>query len=398
MSIGWSSVPSHNGDQRVGHEKIVGDTASLRAQHAPRVLHYPRDRCAELSSLCPQQPSTAVPVVARAERKPIARAGDFVGRVEAPSRVEIRARVTGYLEEVLFKEGDVIKEGAPLYRIEKGSFQAQFQQAEGALKRSRAAKVLSALQLARAEELLEKQVGSVVSRDQARALDQQNEGAVMADEANLATAKINLGYTDIICPITGKVGRTNITKGNVVSSGSGPLTVIVSQDPMYVTFPVSQREFLRAQARGEEVDISNIKARLHFADGRTYQREGSINFVDVQVDRSTDTILARAIFPNPDGALVDGQFVRIELEIGKPDEKVVVPHAALIADQEGIYVFTVEDGKAAVKRVKTGGESDTGVVIDQGLTGGELVIVEGLMLVRPGIEVRATPSRTLSGS
>jgi membrane fusion protein, multidrug efflux system len=349
--------------------------------------------------LAQQHPSMAVPVgVARAERKPISRAGDFVGRVEAPSRVEIRARVTGYLEEVLFKEGDPIKEGAPLYQIEKGSFQAQVQQAEGALKRSRAAKVLSALQLTRAEELLEKQAGSVVSRDQARALDQQNEGAVIGDEANLATAKINLGYTDIISPITGKVGRTNITKGNVVSPGSGPLTVIVSQDPMYVAFPVSQREFLRAQARGEEVDISDIKARLHFADGRTYQREGSINFIDVQVDRSTDTILARATFPNPDGALVDGQFVRIELETGKPDEKVVVPQAALIADQEGIYVFTVEDGKAAVKRVKTGGESDTGVVIDQGLNEGELVIVEGLMLVRPGIEVRATPSRTLSGS
>jgi membrane fusion protein, multidrug efflux system len=236
-----------------------------------------------------------------------------------------------------------------------------------------------------------------VARDQAQLQDQQAEAAIMTDEANLTTAQINFGYTDIVSPITGKVGRTNITKGNVVSPASGSLTVIVSQDPMYVSFPVSQREFLRAQAAGRQVDISNIKARLHFADGTTYQQEGRINFVDVQVDRATDTILARATFPNPAGALVDGQFVRIELESGKPEEKVVIAQAALIADQEGVYVFAVEDGKAAVKRVKPGDEIDAGVVIDQGLTGGELVIVDGLLLVHPGIEVRATPSRALNG-
>jgi multidrug efflux pump subunit AcrA (membrane-fusion protein) len=139
------------------------------------------------------------------------------------------------------------------------------------------------------------------------------------------------------------------------------------------------------------------KARLRFADGTAYQQEGTINFVDVQVDRNTDTILVRATFPNPAGALVDGQFVRIEVEREKPEEKVVIPQAALIADQEGVYVFAVEDGKAAVKRVKPGSATDTGVVIDQGLTADELVIVDGLLLVRPGIEVRATPSRTLSG-
>jgi membrane fusion protein (multidrug efflux system) len=155
---------------------------------------------------------------------------------------------------------------------------------------------------------------------------------------------------------------------------------------------------LRAQAAGRQVNLSEVKARLRFADGTTYQQEGSINFVDVQVDRATDTILARATFPNSAGKLVDGQFVRIEVERDKPEEKVVVPQAALIVDQEGVYVFAVEDGKAAVKRVKPGSETDTGVVIDQGLSGGELVIVEDLSLVRPEIAVRATPSRALSGN
>ncbi len=220
----------------------------------------------------------------------------------------------------------------------------------------------------------------------------------MSDEANLATAKINLGYTDIVSPITGKIGRTNLTKGNVVSPSSGPLTVIISQDPTYVSFPVSQREFLRVQAAGRQVDISSVKARVHFADGTTYQQAGTINFVDVQVDRGTDTILVRATFPNPAGALIDGQFVRVQVESDKPEEKVVIPQAALIADQEGVYVFAAEDGRAVVKRIKPGAESGTGVVVDEGLTGGELVVVDGLSLVRPGIAVRANPVRPLGGN
>jgi membrane fusion protein (multidrug efflux system) len=377
---------------------IAGDAADLESDMRRVFCTALAIFALHSSALAQQQPSAAVPVgVVKAERRPIAQAGEYVGRVEAISRVEIRARITGFLQEVLFKEGDLIKEDAPLYQIEKGLFEAQVRQAEGALERSKAAKALSSLQLSRAEDLVQKEAGTVVARDQARAQDQQAEGAVMSDEANLATARINLGYTDIVAPITGKVGRTNITKGNVVSPESGPLTVIVSQDPMYVTFPVSQRDFLREQAAGRQVDISNVKARLRFADGRTYQQEGSINFVDVQVDRNTDTILVRATFPNPASMLVDGQFVRIKVESGTPEEKVVIPQAALIADQEGVYVFAVEDGKATVKRVKPGNTTDTGVVIEQGLSGGELVIVDGLLLVRPGIEVRATPSRALSG-
>lgn len=349
--------------------------------------------CGLASPASAQQPQpTAVPVgTVMAERKPIAKTLDFVGRVEAINRVEIRARVTGFLDAVLFKEGDLIKEGTPLYRIEKDQFEAAVGQAQGALERSKAAKVLSELQLQRAQELLDRQSGSVVARDQARAADQQAAGAIMQDEAALQTAKINLGYTDILAPIAGKVGRTNITKGNVVSPNSGVLTMIVSQDPMYVTFPVSQREFLRAQEAGRQVDVGGIKVRIRFANGSTYDQLGRINFVDVTVDRATDTVTARASIPNPQGALIDGQLVRVDLEAGTPEEKVVIPQAALLADQQGVYVFVVEDGKAAVKRVKPGGESGTGTVIDQGLSGGEQVIVEGLQSLRPGAPVRAAP-------
>jgi membrane fusion protein, multidrug efflux system len=338
------------------------------------------------------QPPPAVPVgVVAAELKPVTKGLDFVGRVDAVDRVEVRARVTGYLEGILFKEGDLIKEGAPLYSIEKGLFEAAVGQADGALERSKAAKILTEVQLQRAEDLLAKSSGTAVARDQALAADDSAKGAITIDEANLRTAKINLGYTDINSPIAGKVGKTNITKGNVVNPQSGPLTVIVSQDPMYVTFPVSQREFLRAQQEQHKEDITGIKVQLRFADGSVYKHLGQINFVDVSVDRSTDTVSVRASFPNPDFALVDGQLVRVGLEVGAPVEKIVIPQAALISDQEGVYVFVASDGKAEVRRVKPAGESGTGIIIEEGLAKGELVIVEGLQSLRANTPVRATP-------
>ncbi len=280
-----------------------------------------------------QQPATVPVGTVKAERRPIAKTLDFVGRVEAVNRVEIKARVQGFLEAILFKEGDPIKEGDPLYRIEKDLFRAAVEQAEGALERSKASKILAEVQLRRAEDLLARNAGTAVARDQALAADQQAKGAILIDEANLQTAKINLGYTDIASPITGKIGKTNITKGNVVGPNSGTLAMIVSQDPMYVTFPVSQRDFLRARESGHPVDTKNIKVRLRFANGTIYDQMGAIDFIDVTVDRTTDTVLVRATFPNPTGGLIDGQLVRVDLESGTPEEKVVVPQAALIADQ-----------------------------------------------------------------
>jgi len=337
------------------------------------------------------QENPAIPVgVVTAERKPVTKSQDFVGRVEAVQRVEVKARITGYLEKVAFKEGDLIKEGAPLYSIEKGLFEAAVGQAEGALEKDKAAKTLTEVQLQRAEELFGKGSGTQVARDQAFAADESAKGSLLIDQANLLTAKINLGYTEIVSPIAGKVGKTNITRGNVVSPQSGPLTVIVSQDPMYVTFPVSQREFLLAQKAGKSVDVTGIKASLLFADGSPYKHSGKINFVDVSVDRSTDTVLARASFPNPDFALIDGQLVRVALEGGAPEEKIVIPQAALISDQEGVYVFIASDGKAAIRRIKPGGAVGAGVIVEQGLTGGEQVIVEGMQGLRRDIAVRPT--------
>ena len=282
--------------------------------------------CAGYALPAYSEPSAPVPVgTVTAEKRPVAKALDFVGRVEAINRVDVRARVKGYLETVLFKEGDLVKEGAPLYRIEKGLFEAAVEQARGALETSNAQHELAVKTRKRQDELFAKNVSAAKALDEAIAAEGMAKGAITTNEGNLQTAQINLGYTDIIAPITGKIGRTSVTKGNVVGPDSGVLTTIVSQDPMYVTFPVSQREFLQAARTGRPADTKNIKVQIRFSDGTIYDHVGEINFVDVTVDRTTDTVIARAAMPNPNGRLIDGQLVRVNLESGTPEEKVVIP-------------------------------------------------------------------------
>jgi membrane fusion protein (multidrug efflux system) len=158
---------------------------------------------------------------------------------------------------------------------------------------------------------------------------------------------------------------------------------------MYVSFPVSQRDYIAARDRNANLDHARV--RIRFSDSTTYGEVGDINFVDVSVSRSTDTILVRATMPNPNGTLIDGQLVQVIVDSGTAEERVLVPQAALIADQAGIYVFVVEDGKAVVKRLKIGAEAGADVVVEQGLNGGEQVIVQGIQGVRPGAPVQAAP-------
>jgi membrane fusion protein (multidrug efflux system) len=339
-----------------------------------------------------QSSGSAVPVTTvMAEPRSVSQTKDFVGRIEAPERVEVRARVTGYLDAILFKEGEIVKESQPLYRIEKELFKAAVEQAQGALEGSKASKRLSKVELDRANQLMASSYGTPQKRDQALAADENAAASILTAQAALDTANVNLGYTDIRSPITGKVSRTKITKGNVVSPDSGVLTIVVSQDPMYVVFPVSQREFLALRQEGKTVDRSRAQVAVRFSDSSVYKQKGRINFIDVSVDKATDTVIVRAVIPNPDGTLIDGQLVRVNIDTGSPQEKIVIPQAALIADQQGPYVFAVEDGKAVVRRVKLGEEVGANVSVDSGLKAGEQIIVEGIQGVKPGGQVLASP-------
>ena len=345
---------------------------------------------AQAQEAAPAAPQALTVGTVAASKQAVAKSQSFVGRVEAVERVEVIARVSGYLEQIHFTEGGTIKAGDPLYSIEKGLYEAALQQAQGSVESAKAAVVLAKQQSGRTKELLSKEVASQMTMDQRVAQSQQAAAEQAMGEADVRTAQINLGYTEIAAPISGRIGRTSVTKGNVVGPSSGVLTTIVSQDPMYVTFPVSQREFLRTRDSGDG-NAEGIVVKIGFSDGSEYADTGKIDFVDVTTDQTTDTITVRATFPNGKGQLVDGQFVNVLLESATPQDVIVVPQSALLADQTGIYVFVVEDNKAKVKRVKVGGEHGPNSIISEGLAGGEMVIVEGLQFVRPDMPVQAAP-------
>jgi membrane fusion protein, multidrug efflux system len=335
----------------------------------------------------------SIPVgVVTAALAPVTRATEFAGRIEATERVDVQARVTGYLDEVLFKEGDSVKAGAPLYRIEKGPFEAAVMQARGALLQAQATYANASIARQRAEELVKTSATSVAARDERVAAEQNAQGAVIRADADLKTATINLSYTDITAPIDGRIGRSAVTKGNVVGPNSGVLTVILNEDPIYAVFPVSQREFLGLQKKDAKVNTDALLVKLRFSDGSFYPLDGKINFVDVKVDRSTDTVLVRAVVPNPKGTLVDGQFVNVSVQGDKPDEKIVIPQSALMADQGGTFVMIADNGKAVTRRVKLGGDVGPNVAILDGLKPGDLVIVEGLQAIRPDTPVSPSPA------
>jgi membrane fusion protein (multidrug efflux system) len=342
-----------------------------------------------------QPAAQAVPVgVVAATKQAVTQGVEFVGRIEAIEKVEVRARVSGYLLSVDFTEGGTVKAGAPLFTIDPAPFQAALLQARGALVQAEAQLANAAVQRRRAEELVKTSAVSVATRDERVAQEKSAEGQKIQAEAALQTAAINLSYTVITSPIAGRVGRAAITKGNLITPNTGTLTTIVSRDPMYAVFPVSQREFLRVE-HGTQADTRGLLVRVYLADGSVYPEPGRINFVNVTVDRSTDTVLVRATVPNPNGGLEDGQFVRVRVEGDQPADLLVIPQAALVIDQQGAYVFVVDDGRASVRRVKTGPQVGRGIAVEEGLQAGEQVIVDGISLLRPGAPVIAAPAKGL---
>lgn len=327
--------------------------------------------------------------------QPINPAKEFVGRIEARERVDLRARVTGFLEDVLFKDGQAVEEGDRLYKIEQAPFQAARSRAQGALDQARGQAAFADEQLARAQDLLKTQAGSAATRDQRLAEQLTAKGNVQIAGANVQTAQIDLDYTEIKAPISGQIGRSIVTKGNVVGPDRGVLATIVSQDPMYVTVPVSQREFLSLNSSDRTAARNELEALIRFSDGSSYDLPGKIDFIDVSVDRNTDSVTMRAVVANPNGRLIDGQLVTVTLQLEQPVEKILVPKSALIADQQGFYVFAVEDGKAAIRRVTLGRASGTSTIVESGLTAGDQIVVEGIATLRPGAPVSPYPVATL---
>jgi membrane fusion protein, multidrug efflux system len=332
---------------------------------------------------------TVAPVVTRQ----LAPTGDFIGRVTAINKVDIVARVAGFIEERNFTEGQQVKKGDLLFRIEQDTYKAAVDQQRANLAKAKATEVNTALQLERGKELVRNSNIPQATVDQRAADDAAAKADIMQAQALLEQAEINLRYTEIRSPIDGRIGLATFTEGNLVQPSSGTLATIVSQDPIYVIFPVSERDVIayRARVANSPDKTPHVTIHIKLPNGTEYPLPGVSNFLDVQVDPNTDTVSVRATVPNPDGLLIPGGIVGVTTERGAPQAVLVVPQSAVQLDQAGHYVLLVDPAKKVeLRRVTTGVERGRDIVITDGLKQGDLVIVEGIQKVRPGQIVTAT--------
>lgn len=361
-----------------------------------------------LSAHAMAQPAPGAPPavgVVRAEPQQIIQSDEFIARVRAVNRVAIVARVTGFLEKRLFTEGTEVKKDYLLYQIERPPFQALVDAAKANVDQLVAQHRNAVVTLERAVALLHTPAGQQSNVDSAIATERALAAQIDAAQAQLKTAEINLGYTDIASPIDGRISATQVTEGNVVSPTSGTLANIVSQDPMYVLFPVPSRAALDLRARyAPKGGLSAVVIRVRLPDGRIYGQKGQLDYVSPTIDETTDTLTLRAVIPNPllaevppgdpgSRELSDGEFVTAIVEGVQPIAVLAIPRAAILSDQQGDYVYVVDaQNKAQVRRIHLGQSTPTTAAITTGLSEGDLVISEGLQRVRPGQVVAPGPA------
>ncbi|MDQ0391163.1 efflux RND transporter periplasmic adaptor subunit [Labrys monachus] len=340
-----------------------------------------------------------------AAKKPITQVQEFIGRVEAVNRVNIVARVTAELEEVPFTEGAEVKKGDVLYRLERPPFEALVDSSKANIAQFEALLRNATLTTKRAQSLLSTPAGQQSAVDSALAQQQAYAAQLLGAQAQLKTSQINLDYTTIAAPIDGKIGRTAITVGNVVGPTSGTLSTIVSQDPMYVTFPVPSRQLLDlSEHYAGKGGFDAVKIRIRLPDGKIYAQQGKLDFIDPSVANSTDTIVLRGTIPNPitpgtkpgdinRRQLVDGEFITVLLEGVEPVVALAIPRSSVLSDQQGSYVYVVgADDTVSQKRIQLGPSTAAVAMVSSGLNEGDHVVVAGIQRVRPGIKVSPSPA------
>lgn len=363
----------------------------------------------------PGGPPPAVGTV-RAAMRAITETSEYVGRIQAVDRVDLVARVTAFIEQRLFTEGAEVNKGDLLYKLERGPFEAEVQARTAAVAQARALLRNASLTLGRASSLLNTPAGQRSTVDDATAAQTSQAALVASAEANLRASQINLDYTEIKAPVAGKITRTTLAVGNVVTPASGPLATIISQDPMYVVFPVSNRAAIDLAKRyADKGGLDAVKIRVRLPDGSLYGQVGKLDYVDPTVSASTDTLIFRATVANPlragaqpgqvgNRVLVDGEFITALLEGVQPIQALAIPRSAVLSDQQGNFVYVVDAAsKAQPRRITLGQSTPATAIVMSGLTVGETVIVDGIQSIRPGAAVSpapvaAGPSASTSGA
>lgn len=330
-------------------------------------------------------------VVAPAAVMDLRESVDLTGKVTAIQKVDIRARVSGFLEAVNFTEGQKVATGTVLYQVEDGAYRAAVQEIEGQIESAEAARELAVLERDRAEQLIATKTISQAKVDEAHAEVRKAEGDLVRLKGSKANADLNLSYTKIVAPFDGIVGLTSADVGALVGPDSGSLVTLTRLDPIYVQFPVATALYLTYRERVVKGEISGgANVGLVLPNGTEYRQKGTINFIASDVAQGTDTVTVRAEFPNPDSILLDGALVRVVLEQSDRQDVLAVPQQAVQRDQQGAFVLVVDaSSKVELRRVDVARNTRGQAVISKGLKEGENVITEGTGKVRPGITVDA---------
>jgi multidrug efflux system membrane fusion protein len=324
--------------------------------------------------------------VARVVTRSIIDWQNFSGRLEAVDRVDIRPQVSGRLIAVNFRDGTLVKQGDVLFTIDPRPFQAEVDRAEAQLIAMRARTAYTASDLARGQRLMAD--NAIARRDFEEKQNASREAAanLLAAKAQLESAQLNLAYTRITAPVSGRVSRAEVTAGNVVAAGAGspPLTTLVSVSHLYASFDVDEQSFLK-YVNPARISHTAVPVYLGLANESGYSRQGQLSSVDNQLDTSSGTIRVRAEFPNPDGQLVPGLYARIRLGGGAPHEAVLIDDKAIGTDQDKRFVVVVDAAnKTSYREVQTGAIQDGLRVVESGLKADERIVVNGLQRVRPG--------------
>jgi len=332
----------------------------------------------------------------------VAGEGRFVGTIQAVQRVELRSRIQGTLEEKYFVDGDRVTKGQKLFQIDPRSPRAALAETRAGLANSQANLQKAVADARRARNLYEANSISKAELDTALANERAAKAAVSASRAVVESASLDTQYTVITAPFDGRIGQTTVNVGNLVSpSMTTPLATVVKIDPIYVDFTISEREYLRSRPSATEdtpPDSLDVLVALELADGSIYEYAGQLVFLSPELDASTGTFTVRAIFPNPYSILRPGQFAKVILRSRQAKDKVLVPEDAVVTKQTGSTVFVVDGTTVEERLIQTGDRRGRLRIVESGLSGGEVIVAQGVHKVRDGatIEPKELPPVDLS--
>jgi multidrug efflux system membrane fusion protein len=373
------------------HSRLRWPTASILAMLAA---------CHPATPAAPAAPEVGTSVVVPRD---VDFMDEFNGRVEAVNAVDLRARVSGYLERIMVKEGDYVATGTVLFVIDQRPYRIALERAKAQLERARASADLAKVQVDRVQKLVQSHATSQEEFDNARAVDLQSRADLNAAQAAVDDAALNMSFTEVKAPIDGRVGRALLTVGNLATADQSVITTVVSQDPVYIYFDCDEQSLLRYNAHrsgSQGLPIADAAVHVRLANEQSFAHTGTVEFLDNRLDPATGTILARVRMANADHTFIPGLYARVRLTSSRAQGVLLVDEKAVLTDQDKRYLYVIGPGNQALRREVTVGREINGErIVEQGLKAGDEVVVEGVQRIfYPGAVVNPVHQATAAAN